>query len=390
MEPSSFQNPLRRRLELPVETAAPLSLHHRLPDYARTPLRDAPELAGQLGVAHVLVKDEASRLGLPAFKMLGASWACYRGLIDRLGANPDVGEPWVDVAELAKRFVPLQPLTLATATDGNHGRALARFARMLGFAARVWVPASTVQTRIAAIEGEGAMVTVVDGGYDDAVQAAAGAADDRTLVISDTSWPGYEVVPQWVIDGYATVFHEIDVQLQDQAEPAPDVIMVPVGVGALAAAVVTHYRRPGHPAPVLVGVEPVDAACVQASARAGKIVTLAGEQRSIMAGLNCGTPSKVAWPLVSGGIDWFVAVDDDQARAAMRRLAAVGIVSGESGAASLAGAVQLRRDTGTQVLRGDATVLLLSTEGATDPVAYEEIVGRPPEAVRAVTAGDTW
>ena len=390
MEPSSFQNPLRRRLELPVETAAPLSLHHRLPDYARTPLRDAPELAGQLGVAHVLVKDEASRLGLPAFKMLGASWACYRGLIDRLGANPDVGEPWVDVAELAKRFVPLQPLTLATATDGNHGRALARFARMLGFAARVWVPASTVQARIAAIEGEGAMVTVVDGGYDDAVQAAAGAADDRTLVISDTSWPGYEVVPQWVIDGYATVLHEIDVQLQDQAEPAPDVIMVPVGVGALAAAVVTHYRRPGHPAPVLVGVEPVDAACVQASVRAGKIVTLAGEQRSIMAGLNCGTPSKVAWPLISGGIDWFVTVDDDQARAAMRRLAAVGIVSGESGAASLAGAVQLRRDTGTQVLRGDATVLLLSTEGATDPVAYEEIVGRPPEAVRAVTAGDTW
>lgn len=383
MQPTSYENPLRRSLAVPDDPASPMSLHRRLPGYERTPLRSAPGLADELGVANVLVKDEASRLGLPAFKMLGASWACYRALVDRSGTEPDLPVPWKDVAELAERFATLAPLTLATATDGNHGRAVARFARLLGFSASIWVPAGTVEARIAAIEGEGAVVTVVDGGYDDAVRASAAAADDRTLVVSDTSWPGYEVVPQWVVDGYATIFDEIDEQLAEQAAPVPDVILVPVGVGAFAAAVVTHHRRPGRPSPVIVGVEPVDAACVQASARAGELVTLEGEQSSIMAGLNCGTPSPVVWPIVAAGVDWFVTVDDEQAREAMRRFATAGIVSGESGAASLAGAAQLRRDTGQQVLRPDATVLLLSTEGATDPVAYEAIVGRRSEAVGA-------
>lgn len=387
MQPSSHRNPLRGVVERPDARAKPLSLHRRLPGYEPTPLRSAPGLAELLGVADVLVKDEASRLGLPAFKMLGASWASYRSLVERLGRDPDEPEPWRDVAELADRLAPLQPLTLATATDGNHGRAVARFARLLGFAADIWVPAGTVQARIDAVEGEGASVTVVEGGYDDAVRAAAAAADDHTLVVSDTSWPGYEVVPQWVVDGYGTIFDEIDDQLAARGAPDPDVVLVPVGVGAFAAAVVTHFRRPHRGEPLLVGVEPVDAACVAESALAGELVTLDGGQRSIMAGLNCGTPSPVAWPLVSAGMDWFVTVDDDQARQAMRDLASAGIVSGESGAASLAGAVQLGHDTGDEVVRPDATVLLLSTEGATDPVAYEQIVGRPPEAVATVAVG---
>ena len=380
MEPSSHENPLRRGLVPEPVAGSPLSLHRRLPGYEPTPLRAAPALAEQLGVAHVLVKDEASRLGLPAFKMLGASWACYRSLAARLGRDPDEPEPWQHVDELAVRLAVLRPLRLATATDGNHGRAVARFAKLVGFPADIWVPAGTVPARIEAIEGEGATVTVVEGGYDAAVRAAAEAADERTLVVSDTSWPGYEVVPQWVVDGYATIFDEIGIQLEEQGATEPDVVLVPIGVGAFAAAVVTAFRRsrPDREAPLLIGVEPVDAACVLASALAGELVTLPGEQRSIMAGLNCGTPSPVAWPLVSAGIDWFVAVDDEQSRQAMRDLAASGIVSGESGAASLAGATQLRRDTGDRVLRPGATVLLLSTEGATDPAAYESIVGSLP------------
>ena len=384
MQPSSHENPLRRSLVPEPGDAPPLSLHRRLPGYEPTPLRGAPALAEQLGVANVLVKDEASRLGLPAFKMLGASWACYRSLAERLGRDPDEPEPWRHVDELAARLAALRPLRLATATDGNHGRAVARFARLVGLPADIWVPAGTVPARIEAIEGEGATVTVVDGGYDDAVRASAEAADDRTLVVSDTSWPGYEVVPRWVVDGYATIFDEIAVQLDEQGLPDPDVVLVPIGVGAFAAAVVTAFRCGDRHAdgegPLLVGVEPVDAACVLASALAGELVTIPEEQRSIMAGLNCGTPSQVAWPLVSAGMDWFVAVDDDQARRAMRDLAASGVVSGESGAASLAGAAQLRRDTGDDVVGPGATVLLLSTEGATDPAAYEAIVGSPPAA----------
>ena len=378
MRPTSLANPLRRDdLGLPPASDEPRAFHRRLPGYRPTPLRDAPGLAERLGVARVLVKDEAERLGLPAFKMLGASWATYRALVERLGHKPG---PWQTVPELARHLDPLRPLTLATATDGNHGRAVARMAALLGFEARIRVPSGTVTARIEAIESEGATVSVSDGGYDDAVRESAAAADERTVVISDTSWAGYETVPGWVIDGYSTIFAEIDEQLAEAGLPAPTAVVVPVGVGAFAAAVVSHHRAPGVAPATLVGVEPTEAACVLASARAGRLVTLDGEQHSIMAGLNCGTPSPLAWPRVAGGLDWLVAVDDNQARDAMRALAAEGVVAGESGAATVAGAAQLRADTGDEVLGPGTTLLLLSTEGATDPAAYREVVGAGPGA----------
>lgn len=379
VRPQSLRNP-HRDPGAPVAEApaAPFELHRRLPGYEPTPLRDEQALADQDGVARVLVKDEAWRLGLPAFKMLGASWACYRSLVERLGTDP---EPWSTVEELATALEPLGHITLATATDGNHGRAVARMARLVGADARIWVPGNTVASRIEAIESEGASVTVVPGNYDEAVRAAAAAADERTLVVSDTSWEGYEAVPAWVIEGYSTIFREVDRQVAAAGLPHPDVVVTPIGVGALAASVVTHYRRPDAPPTTIVGVEPTQAACLLESIRAGQLVTLPGAQDSIMAGLNCGTGSPVAWPRVSRGIDWFVAVDDDGARRAMRRLAGVGIVSGESGAAALAGLTQLRADTGPEVVGPASTVLVLSTEGATDPVAYRKIVGADPAEV---------
>ena len=380
MNPTSVRNPLHdERFVLPAATVAPRDFHRRLPGYEPTPLRDVPALAERLGVGRVLVKDEASRLGLPAFKMLGASWATYRALVERLGSEPQ----WTTIGDLAAAIDPLRPLTLATATDGNHGRAVARMARLLGLEARIWVPKNTVAARIEGIESEGASVTVSDGGYDDAVRDSAAAADDRTLVISDTSWEGYQTVPAWVIEGYSTIFAEIDEQTAGEGMPEPTAVVVPMGVGAFAAAVVSHYRAEGRATTTLIGAEPTTAACVLESARAGAIITLEGEQDSIMAGLNCGTPSPIAWPRVSAGLDWLVAVDDEQAREAMRAFAEVGIVSGESGAATLAAALQLRADTGADVLRPDATLLLLSTEGATDPVGYREIVGRDVEQVGA-------
>lgn len=374
-------NPLRQPdLRLAPPGAGPRALHRRLPGYAPTPLRDLPLLAERLGVGRVLVKDEAERLGLPAFKMLGASWATYRALVERLGHDPG---PWRTVDELARLLEPVRPLTLATATDGNHGRAVARMARLLGLSAVIRVPRGTVPSRMAAIEAEGAVVSVSAGGYDDAVRESAAAADDRTLVISDTSWEGYETVPGWVIDGYSTIFAEVDEQLAGAGLPAPDAVVVPMGVGAFAAAVVGHHRAAGAPPATLVGVEPTAAACILASALAGELVTLEGAQGSIMAGLNCGTPSSLAWPRVAAGLDWLVAVDDDQARDAMRALAAAGVVSGESGAATLAGAAQLVADTGDSVLGPATTVLLLSTEGATDPDGYRAVVGEEPASSTA-------
>lgn len=353
----------------------PLGFHRRLPGYEPTRLVDAPSLAGKLGVGRVWVKDESSRVGLPAFKILGASWAIYRELENRA----DIGA-WTTIDELAAQLDGLRPMTLAAATDGNHGRAVARMAALLGFDSKIYVPAGTSQARIDAIASEGASVEVVDGTYDEAVARSAEDAGEHCLVISDTSWEGYQDVPRNVIDGYSTILWEIDDQLDSQDEP--DVVVVQIGVGALAAAVVAHYRQPGRGHyPKIVGVEPTVANCMLASMRAGQVVTIPGPQDSIMAGLNCGTPSLLAWPVVSAGIDAFVEIPDDRTREAMRALAGAGVVAGETGAAGLGGLMELltgpEAEQNRQVLgvNESTRVLLFVTEGATDPESYATIVG---------------
>ena len=313
-----------------------------------------------LGIGQMRIKDESSRLGLPSFKILGASWATYQLLIGRIGHEP----AWADVDELRDALRSLGSLTLVAATDGNHGRAVARVARWLGYDARIFVPQGTTQARIDGIASEGAAVEVVNGTYDDAVAVSAALAAERVLVVSDTAWDGYVDVPGWVIDGYSTIFAEVDVQL---AGTSIDTVVVQMGVGALAAAVVDHFAASAR----VIAVEPEDAACGLQSARAGHAVEVPGPHRSIMAGLNCGNVSPLAWPRVVEGVDLFVAVDDQAAERAMRDLASEGVVAGETGAAGLAGlraAIETGHDVGE-------SVLVLCTEGATDPEAYARIVG---------------
>jgi diaminopropionate ammonia-lyase len=363
---------------VPSMQVSPRDFHASMAGYQPTPLREAPHAARRLGVGEVLVKDESQRLGLPSFKVLGASWAVHRALVEHLGSTLEE-IPTFDA--VAAALPPARPLTLAAATDGNHGRAVAHVAALLELEARIYVPADMVPARIAAIEAEGAAVTVVDGGYDDAVARSAQDAGERCLVISDTSWPGYERVPAWVIEGYSTIFAEIDEALERAGRPQPDAVVVPIGVGALAAAVVRHYWSLETGRPRLVGVEPTSAACVLESVAAGRIVTLEHPQTSIMAGLNCATPSLIAWPLVSQGLDVYLAVPDSYVADATRLLAADGIVAGECGAAGLAALTALATDTHLSDARDalglgrDSRVLLLSTEGATDPEAYARLVG---------------
>ena len=376
-----FPNPLAASL---LDEAVPggeaYDFHQKLPDYEPSPLIDAPGIAATLGVGRVWVKDESSRFGLPAFKALGASWAIYRALLARLGGRI---EPWNSFDDLKERFAPLRPLTLMAATDGNHGRAVAHMARLLGFDAHIFVPKAMAQARIEAIRGEGAQITAVDGSYDEAVERVAALASERSLVISDTAWEGYTEVPRWIMAGYTTIFRELDEQLAQAGDTRVDLVAVQMGVGGLATALVWHYRRPGLAnAPTIVGVEPLAADCVLESAQAGQIVELPGPHPSIMAGLCCGVPSLVAWPIISKGIDVFVAIDDEWARASIRELASAGVVSGETGAAGLAGLPALltepdqERRRQTLGLAPDAHVVVISTEGATDPDAYQQIVGQ--------------
>jgi diaminopropionate ammonia-lyase len=336
---SWYCSPAARDWTGPSAPGDAYSFHRSLPGYAPTPLVPVPAIAAELGVGRVLVKDESSRLGLPAFKILGASWACRQVLGRRRGA------------------------TLVTATDGNHGRAVARMAAHFGVGATVFVPTVMLPEAAARIAEEGAQVVWLDGDYDAAVRRAAefaGARPGRALV-QDTAWDGYEEVPAWIVEGYQTLLEEVDAQL----DGAPDLVVVPVGVGSLAEAVVRHYRRPGTPHPRVLLAEPDTAACVLASLTAGRPVTVP-TAATVMAGLNCGTVSASAWPVLRAGCDAAVAVSDHDALRAADDLGRLGVSSGPSGAATLAGvrtAVTSRGRRAALGLGDDAVVVLLSTEG---------------------------
>lgn len=378
----AFVNP-QARPALPPEaeataTGAARRFHASMPDYGPSRLVATDGLAPELGLGAIDLKDESARLGLPSFKVLGASWALARALRLRPGA-----EHAEDFEQLGEALAG-SSLTLTCATDGNHGRAVAALARRLGLGARIFVPDAVAPARARAIESEGAEVVVLPVGYDEAVRTAAATADERTLVVSDTSWPGYEQIPRWVLDGYRTIFEEADEQLAARGDGAPDLVVVQMGVGAFAAAAVAHYKHADRARPArILGVEPHDAACVLASLGAGSLRTVPGPHRSSMDGLNCGTPSAVAWPLLRVGLDAVVTVGDDDVHAAMRALARTGVVAGESGAAGLAG---LRAAGASETLRGvlglgtETRVLLFGTEGATDPDGYRAVVGEAAPA----------
>ncbi len=386
--PAWYCRPAARQWRAPApqiaetQAGAP-AFHAELPGYRPTELTELPALAEELGVGRVFVKDESTRMGLGAFKVLGASWAVARLLTD----PGDAGR--VSLGEL-RRAAAAHPVELVTATDGNHGRAVAWTARLLGLQARVFVPHVVAERARAAIAAEGATVIVAGGSYDEAVEQAAayasqpGAGAGR-LLVQDTAWAGYESVPRWIVEGYGTLLAEVDQQFAERDLPGPDLVSVPVGVGSLAQAVVTHYRRGGRGlgdirdergrgdtrngrAPAVLAVEPETAAGVLASLQAAALRSVP-TSATVMAGLNCGTPSSLAWPVLAGGLDAAIAVPDRLATEAGADLGRLGVRSGPSGAASLAGVRAALTGPGAGARRTglgvttSSVVLLLSTEG---------------------------
>jgi diaminopropionate ammonia-lyase len=322
----------------PPPSADAAAFHRGLPGYAPTPLAEAPGLAAALGVGRLFVKDESARFDLRAFKYLGASWAGFKAIAARTGY---AGPASLDGLH-AHLTTAGAGLALVTATDGNHGRAVARTARLLGLPARVYLPKVVPNLVIDRITAEGTDATVVDADYDGSIAAALADADGDpgAVLVQDTSWAGYEEIPSWIVAGYETIFAELDAQLAALGLDRPSVLSVPVGVGSLAQAAVAHYRSsalpPGAAATRLLSVEPDTAACTLASLAAGEPVSVpTGE--TVMNGLNCGTPSMLAWPYLAGGLDAAITVTDDETRAAIAALAGAGLAIGPSGAAAFAG-----------------------------------------------------
>lgn len=364
--PTWYVNPAAREFKTPPAPAEVLDFHRRLPGYEVTALRESPGLADSLGVGRVFVKEEARRFGLPAFKMVGASWAIHRALSTR---TEDPEYDWT-FDDLAERFGGAGGLKLVCATDGNHGRAVAHTAKLLNLSAHVFVPAEIGQRAKEEILGEGAELSEVNKPYDDVVlQATAAAdADPDALMVQDTAWEGYERIPGWIVEGYSTIFRELDAQLAQEGLAGPDVVVTPCGVGSLIQATAAHYRGSDRgqdaPQPSLLSVEPVDADCLLQSLNAGRPVAVK-TGRTRMAGLNCGTVSTIAWPVLHGGIDAAVSITEDEDLAAVGELEGLDIDSGPCGAASLAGLETAFADPVVRAgmaVAADSVVVLLSTE----------------------------
>jgi diaminopropionate ammonia-lyase len=323
-----------------------------------------PALAQRLGLGAVLAKDETGRFGLNAFKLLGARYA-----IEQLLAEGSI----------------TRGQTLVCASEGNHGRAVAHTARRVGCPALVYLSDSVAQARADAIAGEGARVVRVAGTYDDAVrQATADAEAHGWTVVSDTSWPGYERIPRLIMLGYTRLMDEVARAMPNAT--GPDAIFVPAGVGGLLAAVAAWSHWRWGPSTRVIAVEPVSAACLQASARAGAPTVVPGPFTTMMGPLRCGEVSAIAFEAAFPVVAGYLGIDDAWAIRAMRQLARPAgddprIVAGASGAAALGGLLATLEDPAARDLRlaiglGPAsTVLLIVSEGMTDPPLWQRLVG---------------
>ena len=371
-----------------IETARKaMKFHREIPGYKMTPLRALPNLAHMLGVGGIYIKDEAERLELNSFKVLGGSYAVSRYIQKKLSLTDE--ETTYDYLVSDECHKRLGDITFAAATDGNHGRGIAWAAMKLRHKCVIYVHKETSQARIDAIRRYGAQVTVVDGNYDDAVRLIAEEAKKNGwTIISDTSWDGYTEIPTWIMQGYTTMLMEAQEQFSGMGITRPTHVIVQAGVGALAASVIGFYAAlyPENP-PVFIVVEPNKAACVFESIKAndGRCHSVKGDLDTIMAGLACGDPSPIAFDILSHNADFFLSVPDYIAARGMRILSCPlkgdpFMISGESGAVPLGALYSLMTEKGDEELRArmgissSSLIFMVNTEGNTDPKHFRQII----------------
>ncbi len=363
--------------------------HKSFKEYAPTPLISLPNLANYLGIGKLFVKDESSRFGLNAFKVLGASYAIARYLADKLGK--DISK--ISYEELRSDAVRKQlgDITFTTATDGNHGRAVAWAAQQLKQKAVIYMPKGSDPVRLKNIQAHGAKATITDLNYDDAVRLSEKMAEKHGwVIVQDTAWPGYEDIPTWIMQGYATLAVEALEQFEEQGSAVPTHVFLQAGVGSFAGGALGFLASSlGEKMPKITIVEPEKANCIYTSAKIndGKAHKVSGDLNTLMAGLACGEPNTISWELLRDYAAAYVSCPDHLAATGMRVLATPlqgdeVIISGESGAVTTGllhllmesetgNAAELRQQLG---LNEESIVLLVSTEGNTSPRAFRDAV----------------
>ena len=356
-------------------------MHQNIPGYKATPLLELPEEAEVLGFKNLFIKDESQRFGVKAFKPLGASYAVFKFLKNHLMKNEGV-QLNVDLFSNPEQLKKINPFTFCAATDGNHGKAVAWAARQLFQKAVIFMPANASTERVKNIKAENAEVKLVKGTFDDCVKACADEAlKNGWQVISDTAYPGNMTQPIDIMEGYKTIFLEIEMQLGADGFSKIDLLILPAGVGGLAASGAGFLTvKYGEKRPVLLIIEPDDSDCFLCSINAGETVQSPGKQESMMVGLACGIPSLTSWPICRDTVNAFLAIPDKWAVQAMKKYAENGIISGESGSAGLAGLLALTNSLSLMQLKKDlninkdSNVLCINTEGDTDPKVYKRYI----------------
>lgn len=367
-----------------AEAKKALGFHAGIPGYKATRLVRLSRLAGVWGLRDIYVKDESRRFGLNAFKVLGGSYAVANLLCEKLGK--DIAEVDFDylISDAAKD--KLGDITFATATDGNHGRGIAWAAEKLRQKAVVYMPRGAALARVKSIESHGATVIVTDSNYDDTVKQALAVADSNGwCMVQDTAWDGYTKIPTWIMQGYLTMIFEAKSQLENVK---PTHVFLQAGVGAMAgAALAAFVDFYGPDAPKAIIIEPTNAACIFESARAGdgQPHSVSGSLETIMAGLSCGEPNSIGWEILNQSAFCFMTAEDYLSANGMRILSCpvLGdprVISGESGPIGI-GVLDLIANNNEYAelkkalaLDENSVVLLINTEGNTDPVNFREIV----------------
>lgn len=364
-----------------------IGFHKSFPQYSVTPLTRLTNLASYLGLKRLYVKDESYRFGLNAFKVLGGSYAIAKYISKELGR--DVSEVPYSVLTSEKLREEFGQATFFSATDGNHGRGVAWAANRLGQKCVIRMPKGTTQTRLENIAKENATVTIEDMNYDECVRLAAGEAEKtpRGIIVQDTAWDGYEEIPTWIMQGYGTLATEADEQLAaDGARPTH--IFIQAGVGSLAGAVIGYFaNRFKEDPPVMVVVEAGAADCLYRSALKGdgSRIDVTGDMLTIMAGLACGEANTVSWDILRNHADAFVSCPDWVSANGCRIYGApmrgdTQVISGESGSVTMGLVHALMTKPEYKELKEalkldeNSEVLLVSSEGDTDPDRYREIV----------------
>ena len=362
--------------------------HKSFPQYSVTPLQKLSALASYLGVKGIYCKDESYRFGLNAFKVLGGSYAMGRYIAKELGR--DISQLPYNVLSSDKLREEFGQATFFTATDGNHGRGVAWVAKRLGQKAVVRMPKGTTKTRFDNIAKEGAEVTIEEVNYDDCVRMAAAEAakTEHGIIVQDTAWAGYEEIPSWIMQGYGTLVLEADKQLKENGVDRPTHVFVQAGVGSLAGAVVGYFaHKYKENPPVMVVCEASAADCLYRSAvqADGNLVNVTGDLQTIMAGLACGEGNTIGWDILKNHVTVFASCPDWMSAKATRIYANPlendpHIISGESGSVPLGLAYTALHDEDAKDLKEalkldeNSNILVISTEGDTDPVRYREIV----------------